>query len=129
ALFHAASPRSSPAAIGGVVRDGAGPVVGARVRFQGGAFSTLTDASGRFQLPPAPGARRLTAWKEGYLIAGVRATGRRILQLAPLPREDDEAYEWVDPTPRAGDEQRCGNCHAHLHGEWAGGGHARSAVG
>jgi hypothetical protein len=136
ALFRPLSPPPPfSAPVYGIVRDNDGPVAGARVRFKGAADSTLTDADGRFRLSPvadapgSPGMCRLTAWKDGYLIAGLRLTGRPILRLTPLPREDHDGYEWVDPAPLAGDEQRCGNCHAQIYREWAGGGHARSATG
>jgi hypothetical protein len=115
--------------VSGVVRDEHEPLAGARVRFQGEAFSTLSDEGGRFRLPASPGARRVTAWKEGYFIAGVRVSHQPILRLTPLPREDHDGYEWVDPRPLPGDEQRCGNCHAHLHKEWSGSAHARSVTG
>ena len=91
------------------------------------AFSTLTDAHGRFLLPDVPGTR-LTAWKSGYFIAGSRPTARPDLRLTTLARDDDETYSWVDPTPLPGSEH-CGNCHAAIHQEWAQSGHARSATG
>ncbi len=100
------------------------------MRFKGDFASTLTDADGWFRLSPgtivpgSPGRRQLTASKENYFIVGQRITSRPILRLTPLPREDHEGYEWVDPTPLASDEQRCGNCHAPIHREWANGGHA-----
>src|SRR5689334_11302536 len=80
-----------PAAPHGLVVGEHGPVGGALVRFEGGA--ARTDAAGRFRFPGSPG--RFTAWKEGYFIAG----GRSPLRLEPLPDQDNEAYEWVDPTP------------------------------
>jgi hypothetical protein len=113
----------------GCVSDDNGPVAGARVRFKGNAASTLTDAEGRFQLFAPPGARRLTAWKEGYFIAGARRDSGPVLHLTALPQADHDGYEWVDPAPSPADEQRCGNCHPHLYREWATGGHARSATG
>jgi hypothetical protein len=104
------------------------------VRFKGTTSSAVTDAVGRFRLTQGANAprspqTRLTAWKDGYLIAGQRFSARPILRMTPLPTEDNEGYEWIDPTPLAADEKRCGNCHAQIHREWAGGGHARSATG
>ena len=107
----------------GEVRDTDGPVAGASVRVKGTPLSVRTDRQGRFVLPRAG---RLTAWKEGYFIAGGRSP---LLHLEPLPRHDNEDYAWVSPTPHPGDDQRCGNCHRKLWQEWSGSGHARSATG
>src|SRR5262245_8332834 len=71
--------------LAGQVRDAVGPVAGARIRFKGTAQSTHTDRAGRFVLPPS--SRRLTAWKDGYFIAGGRSP---LLHLAPLPQHDHE---------------------------------------
>jgi hypothetical protein len=98
------------------------------VRARGGA-TAHSDAGGRFRLPPASAGRRLTAWKEGYFIAGGSAGDGPVLRLRPLPTQDDPAYAWVDPTPLPADESRCGNCHPGVYREWAGSGHARSANG
>jgi hypothetical protein len=124
-----------PAPHRGLVRDDHGPVAGARVRFKGDTASALTDADGRFSLshganaPRLPNSLRLTAWKDGYLIAGVSSSARPILRMTPLPTQDHEGYEWIVPTPLASDEQRCGNCHVQIHREWTAGAHARSATG
>jgi len=121
ALLSPGPPRSL---LAGEVRDGDGPISGARVRCKGSPQFTHSDDAGRFFLPHT--GPRLTAWKEGYFIAGSRSP---LLRLQPLPRDDNEDYAWVDPTPDRGDEQRCGNCHRQLWREWSGGGHARSATG
>src|SRR5262245_19267672 len=72
-------PVAGAAMVSGSVREGDRPVAGARVRFKGLAQSVLTDLDGRFQLPrPSwvnPEARRVTAWKEGYLISGAPFDG------------------------------------------------------
>src|SRR5207248_1925647 len=45
----------------------------------------------------------------------------------PLPADDHDDYEWVDPSPvRPG---ACGTCHADVYREWEASGHARSATG
>ncbi|MFL6022648.1 MAG: carboxypeptidase regulatory-like domain-containing protein, partial [Marmoricola sp.] len=49
---------SSP--ITGTVRDAAGPVAGATVRFKASAVATTTDATGRFTLPRPAGRARVT---------------------------------------------------------------------
>jgi nitrate/TMAO reductase-like tetraheme cytochrome c subunit len=111
----------------GLVRDEQGPVAGARVRFQGEGSAALTDRAGRFSLP-AGKARRLTAWKEGYVIAAVPADRRPLcLTLARLPAEDHEDYSWIDPTPDAKRPAACGNCHRAIYEEWAGSAHSRAA--
>jgi hypothetical protein len=122
-------PSRGPAGLAGRVEGPAGPLAGAVVRYQGSPVGTTSDAAGAFALPALPGARRLTAWKEGFLIGGARATAGASLRLRPLPAEDHDGYEWVDPTPLTADEHRCGNCHPGIWREWASSGHARSATG
>src|SRR5262245_49622532 len=102
-----------PRISGRVLDEDGTPVVGAIVRVKGTAVSTSADREGRFVLPRLTG--KLTAWKDGYFIAG----GRSPLRLERLPNEDNESYEWTDPTPDPTDEQRCGNCHAHIQNEWS----------
>src|SRR5437016_4627768 len=67
------SRRDSPPApsITGEVHDQNGPVPGATVRFKGESAGVATDRAGRFRLTRGPhSAGRVTAWKDGYLIAG-----------------------------------------------------------
>src|SRR5262245_13217468 len=111
----------------GRVEGPAGPVAGAAVRVQGTGLVTHTDAAGRFLLPFAAGPGRLTASAPGFFIAGGRLPAP--LRLRPLPAEDHEGYEWVDPVPAPGDEHRCGSCHADIFREWRSSGHSRSATG
>lgn len=116
--------------LSGVVYSDTGPAAGATVRLKGTPTAVRSDAHGRFRLPPAARGRRVTAWQDGFLIAGGRAAAAPLaLRLAPLPREDHEEYEWVSPVPDRADEGRCGNCHRDIYREWAAGGHARSASG
>src|SRR4051812_19520737 len=73
-----------------------GPVGGARVRLKGTATSERTDACGRFRLPRNPRARRVTAWKEGYPIAGARVSGvPPDPPPHPLRRTDHDRYRSV----------------------------------
>src|SRR5262245_16217215 len=101
---------AAPSLVGRVEED-SGPAAGARVRVKGTALVASSDATGRFRLPCRPPAR-ITAWKEGYLIAGVDA-GRTpaILRLQRLPAEDFEDYAWVEPGPKPADEHNCVTCH------------------
>jgi hypothetical protein len=117
-------------AVLGTVQDDAGPVAEARVRFQGRAGAVFTDSTGAFRLPKPPGKPgRLTAWKEGYLVAGRQAnTSPMTLALRRLPTEDCESYGWVGPEPNRDKKQNCGNCHEEIYREWSGDGHSRSAV-
>src|SRR5687768_6315593 len=101
---------------------------GASVRVKGTAHVGHADPAGRFALPGGPGMR-WTASLDGFLIAGAPARRGATLTATPLPTEDNPDYQWIDPTPRAGDPQACGNCHRAIHVEWANGGHARSATG
>jgi hypothetical protein len=121
-------PPLPPTAVTGEVRDEHGPLSRARVRFRTSPTATLTDSQGRFSLTrTAASPQRVTAWKEGYLIAGCDADASPVrLQLERLPQEDNDCYVWVDPTPNRTERQNCGNCHAEIHHEWAASGHARS---
>lgn len=115
----------------GQVVDAQGPVAGARVRWQGSSRAVVTDATGAFRLPPRPpgASGRITAWKEGYLIAGTSPEEQPVrLELRPLPASDCEAYAWVDPTPDPARPHQCGNCHPQIHAEWAASGHAHAAT-
>jgi hypothetical protein len=114
--------------VDGVVLGPAGPVAGARVRWQGKAAHAISDARGHFRLTlPGAAAELVTASKPGYLIATAAASqGPLRLTLAPLP-EDNEHYAWVSPHPGVDSAQSCGNCHGAIYREWAGSAHARSA--
>jgi hypothetical protein len=122
--------------ITGCVRDQRGPVAGARVRVKGTAVNAITDDEGRFRLAtrqltqPARRPVRITAAKDGYLIAGAPFGDAFLnLNLVPLPAEDRADYRWVDPAPDAKKSGNCANCHAEIYREWAGSGHSRSASG
>jgi hypothetical protein len=113
----------------GMVCDERGPVAQASVRVQTRSHNTFSDDNGRFALETDRTARRITAWKAGYFIAGVPAWRSPLqLRLRRLPTEDHADYDWVDPEPAPAEEGRCGNCHAQIGQEWAASGHARSAT-
>jgi hypothetical protein len=121
---------SSPAGIRGLVLGPDGPVAGARVRFQAAPTATVTDERGRFHLRHADPGRHVTAWKDGFFIAGARPDAFPLdLRLVPLADEDHPEYQWVDPAPSAAEVHNCGNCHAEIYREWSASGHARSASG
>jgi hypothetical protein len=116
---------------GVVVADGR-PVRDARVRVQTTAHVTHPDDAGRFHFPPSdcPSGGRVTAWKEGYFIAGAPLDAAPLkLELTPLPQHDDPDYEWVDPAPKRGGLHNCAHCHEEIYREWSGSAHSRSASG
>ena len=100
----------------GLVTDGEFPVADARVRFKGRSELVFTDREGRFRLVASDAeCTRITAAKEGYLIAGqsVSADSLKLL-LRRLPSEDNQDYQWVDPGPNQSRLGNCGNCHASI---------------
>jgi hypothetical protein len=114
----------------GRILEGHRPSQGARVRYQARPGAALSDPAGRFILPGDPSARRITASKNGFLIAGAHTSSSPLtLRLEPLPAEDCERYTWVDPTPDAARSGNCGNCHAGIYREWRASGHSRSLTG
>jgi hypothetical protein len=117
-----------PSDVEGVVMDDSGPIEGANVRYQGTHDFVLSNAEGRFHLPPNSDRQRVAASKEGFLIEGVMSNDSPLtLKLKRLPAKDSENYTWVDPTPNPAQHQNCGNCHKEIYGEWSASGHARSA--
>jgi hypothetical protein len=113
--------------VAGLVCDEAGqPLAGVRVRWQGQPEYVLSDSAGQFQLPGR--GLRITAALPGFFIAGTTpGPGPVRLSLRPLPQEDHPEYAWVDPTPAAGQGERCGHCHKAIYDEWVHSSHARAA--
>ena len=123
-------PTPASTAYQGTVHDDNGPLADALVRLQTTDIFTHTDINGHFRLPVDGKGQRLTAWKEGYFIAGIPSDAQPLdLRLVRLPARDHDAYEWVDPAPQAKTLHNCGNCHAEIYREWSAGAHARSATG
>lgn len=120
---------SGGALLTGEVRDADGrPIPAAVVRIKGEPASVYTDAAGRFELRHPPAARRVTAWKAGYFIAGADVDAvPLVLTLRRLPAEDCERYVWIDPAPDPRSRHNCGNCHGEIYREWNASGHARAA--
>src|SRR5262249_23687098 len=74
-----------------------------------------------------PAATRLTAWKDGYFIAGTSLdTSPVSLRLRRLPEEDCSRYEWGDPTPDPTGRHNCGHCPPPIYPGGAPSGHARA---
>jgi hypothetical protein len=126
-------PTESPSAITGRVLSNGQAIDQARVRFQTSTDFVLTDTDGRFRLPldqliGAKSGAWVTAAKPGYIIAGKPAADGMVIELKPLPENDDEHYAWIDPTPDENKSLNCGNCHPAIYDQWQFGGHARSAT-
>lgn len=123
-------PVARPGYLVGRVVVGRNPIGGAIVRLKGTNLQTLSDCRGFFSLAVSERiARTITAWREGYLIGGAPADeSPLVIQLKPVPRTDNEDYEWVDPTPSPSAVERCGNCHEAIYDEWRADGHATAAT-
>lgn len=108
--------------VSGVVVDTNGPIAGATVRIRATENVTATNVDGRFRLRSlAEGERvEVTAWYDGYYIAGVHVTptiSGLTITLRPYHTEDHPGYEWTSPitgtSPGA-----CGNCHPPIISQW-----------
>jgi len=143
ALLTACQPE--PSTIAGVVMDEDGPVAGAVVRVQTTTRAAVTDAGGHFVLADlTPGEPvTLTAWAEGYFIAGGDAylpgTDDVELHLHPHAAEDNPDYAWLPSQyhPGEGEDQGCAQCHSNAGSdlpfalpvdEWREDAHSQSAV-
>ena len=110
----------------GSVVDDSGAAAGVRVRFQGQAEFTQTDAEGRFALPVPTKPKNVTASKPGHFIGFAPSDSRPLtITLKKLPISDDGEYRWIDPAPGA-NSFSCGNCHEAIFDEWRGSAHGRS---
>jgi mono/diheme cytochrome c family protein len=103
------------------VRDADGAVAGAVVRVQATENHVISDEEGRFtfsNLDPEQ-ALPLSAWSEGYYIAGGETyqPGRDDIEitLIPLPTEDNPDYTWLtsEQQPGMGENQGCAECHSN----------------
>jgi hypothetical protein len=126
--------------IRGSVKDENGPVGGATVRLKTTGHYTLSDEEGNFKLQflldETPCI--ITAWAEGYYIAGgfeCRSGDTAIaLYLEPYSIEDNPNYQWVSAYSSAGNPGNCENCHSSPSSdenlpfdEWRKDAHAHSA--
>jgi len=100
------------------------------VRIQATGSCTLSDSSGRFQLGWTTGARKITAWQQGFFIGSARIDRTLLtIRLEPLPEKDHPDYAWVDPEPNPARPRNCGNCHEEIYQEWRKSAHSRSING
>jgi hypothetical protein len=117
-------------ALSGIVTANGQPVAGARVRLQTTEHFAETDPHGRFRFPHQSNQGRLTAWKEGFFIAGIALDAKPLsLSLTRLPEHDANDYDWVDPAPQRGGLHNCAHCHAEIYQEWTTSAHSRAASG
>ena len=145
-------PEEAPAGAGstcyrvsGLVRDPNGPVERAVVRLQATELKTETDSHGTFALEIPWSAREafITAWAEGYYIAGVKVEPREargiVIELTAHAARDNPDYVWLLPGFRSGqaEDQGCAECHSSAGtnlgfslpvDEWAEDAHGRSAT-
>ena len=114
-------PLMPPVIVEGQVRDAHGPVADAIIGWQGQRDRVRSHFDGHFRLPAIAGASPLIAYKPGYRIT-------TSLRLIPLPGDDNDAYEWIDPHRDMSKPHNCANCHGETYREWLGSVHARSAM-
>ncbi len=139
-----------------VLTEGGVPAPRAAVRMRAARIQTVTDAKGMFTLENTPaGNITVSAWKEGYLIAGTETaenSGNAVIHLHPIPFADTKDYQWVSPEPptlmekisigigrafsfmtgnkkqRSRFENNCSNCHENTTvPEWRASAHSMSA--
>jgi hypothetical protein len=105
--------------ISGTVRAAGSPVEGATVRVQATTRGTATGPDGRYELGGlVPGrAVRLSAWADGYLIAGGQEhrPGEVVdFDLVAVPATDTVGYAWLPAagTTGVGEAGACAGCHS-----------------
>ncbi|MSU79931.1 MAG: hypothetical protein EXS16_17805 [Gemmataceae bacterium] len=114
-----------PVVVDGVVHDAHGPIPDATIGWQGRGERVRSDLDGRFRLPGNSGSSWLVAHKPGFRITSSLSPS---LHLNPLPNEDNDAYEWIDPHRDLSKPHNCANCHGEIYREWLGSAHAKSAT-
>jgi nitrate/TMAO reductase-like tetraheme cytochrome c subunit len=91
------------------------------------ALPVVTAVAWRADLdgPPVVDLRRVGTLPWADVQPALHSATERI-----LPRQDNEDYTWVNPTPHwDSDNTSCGKCHGEIYAEWRTGGHSRSATG
>lgn len=118
-LLVLASCSPIPDSISGIVYASHGPVAGATVRVQATEKSSKTDAEGHFTLTGLnPGEEVfITAWAQGYYIAGVDAAPGAAgveIELHAHHNSDNPDYAWLPSQyhPGQGEDQGCVECHS-----------------
>ncbi|MFO0757852.1 MAG: carboxypeptidase-like regulatory domain-containing protein [Byssovorax sp.] len=119
ALVVALGPRPASAQVSGQVIDNATgkTLSGAHVTVRATTIRTKTSGTGTFLLPDAKGPGLvLVAAMPGYLNGSIKIDApkyKAVIELSPVPQEDDPSYVFVPPT-------NCGMCHLDHFSEWAG---------
>ena len=130
-LLLQSAPSNASEILTGRVTSGSQPLSNAAVRLQGDAAGVWSDADGWFRLPVESLTQRpyVTAGKPGYYNARQAAgTKPLVIDLKPLPTEDNLQYAWQDPTPNPAEKDNCGNCHDRIFKEWQRDKHSQAAI-
>ncbi len=126
----------------GIVVDGEEPVPGAVVRIQTTGSTVISGGDGRFVLESVESPVRLSAWADGYFIAGggEHEPGADVrFELVGIPESDHPDYEWLSAVEGSGtgEGQPCEVCHSRTgsdlpHGlpvdQWLDDAHSQSAT-
>ncbi len=108
------------------------PLSHSYVRIQGADQSVITDKDGRFsiQVPKLSPEVFLAAGHEGFYNNRVKTGSRQriVIELRPIPAQDNVQYHVQDPTPDHSSPDNCGNCHTTVYNQWKVDGHSLSAI-
>lgn len=110
--------------IDGQVLSSGQPVKQAVVRIQGRETSVLSDDKGNFTLLLAShpaGSIYVSAGHEGFYNNRVlwKPGIPAIIDLTPLPNQDNASYDWQEPKPNSAQADNCGNCHTEIYQQWS----------
>ncbi len=110
------------ATVSGAVVDAGGPLAGATVRWRATEHVTTTGADGAFSLGGLPEGQEIeiTAWVDGYYIAGTHVTptvAGLTLTLRPYHQQDHPGYTWTSPLTGTS-AKACENCHPMIVAQW-----------
>jgi len=98
-----------------ISRDDGQPIIGATVKIVGSTYGVVTDVTGRFVLPNAPGDQTLAIAYIGYSPEHIKVNGRDSLNVALNPN-NASLSEVVVTTPK---EAAAGSENAHPVNGWA----------
>ncbi|HKD82606.1 MAG TPA: carboxypeptidase-like regulatory domain-containing protein [Candidatus Angelobacter sp.] len=118
--------------IDGQVLSSGQPIKQAVVRIQGRDTSVLSDEKGNFTLSLAShpaGSVYVSAGHEGFYNNRVlwKPGAPVIIDLTPLPDQDNSSYDWQEPKPNSAQADNCGNCHTEIFRQWSHDAHGEAA--